>query len=63
MRRELRQHIFLGSTTEEINTQVDKFLKENHICPGNYIDFKLNKLGDVYQYQFVYAELVQDAPS
>ena len=58
MRRVLRQHIFLGSTTEELNAAVETFLVEKNICVGNYIDFKLNKLGSVYQYILVYAELV-----
>jgi hypothetical protein len=58
IRRVLRQHIFLGSTTEEINAKVDEFLLQKQICVGNYVDFKLEKLGNVYQYIFVYAELI-----
>ena len=36
--RVLRQQIFLGSTTEEVNQKVDAFLEEKNICIGNYAD-------------------------
>jgi len=59
MRRVLRVRIFLGSTVEEINAQIIPFLVDSNICVGNYIDFKLHKLGNVYQLIFVYAELIE----
>jgi len=49
----------LGSTTEEIDDKVHHFLEPKGMCPGNYIDFKLHKLGQVYQAVLVYAELVE----
>lgn len=58
MRRDLRAKIFLGSTTEEIEESMNKFLKDKKFCPGNYIDAKLYRLGGVYQLVFMYAELV-----
>jgi hypothetical protein len=59
MRRILKIKIFLGSTTEEIQTKVDEFLG-SFICVGNYIDFQLYKLGNVYQGVLIYAELVNE---
>jgi hypothetical protein len=56
MQRLLRIQFFLGSTTEEIQEQISPFIK--NMCPGNYIDLKLWKLGNVYQAALVYAELV-----
>lgn len=58
-RRQLRTKIFLGSTTEEINKALEKFYKENEICLGNYRDHQLYKLGGVYQFVLIYAELVE----
>lgn len=58
MRRILRMKIFLGSTTEEIETALTDFLARELICVGNYVDAKLSKLGNVYQLIFVYAEVV-----
>ena len=57
-RRVLRQKIFLGSTTEEIDAKVIDFLQKEQICVGNYMDIKLFKLGDVYQYILVYAQFL-----
>lgn len=57
-RRVLRAQLFLGSTTEEVNTSLAKFLQEKNICVGNYVDIQLWKLGDVYQLALVYAELI-----
>lgn len=59
MRRVLRHKIFLGSTTEEIDIKFSEFLEKNNICPGNYVDIKLFKLGNVYQEIFIYAELIE----
>ena len=59
MRRVIRQEMFLGSTIEEISHQVNMFLLQNNICVGNYIDIKLFKRGNVYQYVFIYAELIE----
>lgn len=58
-RRVLRTEIFLGSTTEELNEQLNTFLQKECICPGNYIEYKLCKLGNVYQLIFVFARLLQ----
>ena len=59
MRRVLRQKMFLGSTIDEIEEKVDKFLKNSNICIGNYVDVKLFKLGNAYQEILVYAELIE----
>lgn len=59
MRRVLRTKIFLGSTTEEVGEKLSSFLEEKNICAGNYIEYKLYKLGNVYQLIFVYAELIK----
>lgn len=56
--RELRNKIFLGSTTEEIEIELNNFIKESKMCPGNYVNSELYKLGSVYQLLFFYAELV-----
>jgi len=56
--RVLNTKVFLGSTTEEIEEKLQKFLEENNVCPGNYIDYKLYKLGNVYQLIFVFAKLL-----
>jgi hypothetical protein len=58
MRRSLRIKIFLGSTTEEIQIKIDEFLNIP-VCIGNYVDFKLSKLGNVYQGILIYAEVRQ----
>lgn len=58
-RRILRTKLFLGSTTEELDEQLSKYLQIENICPGNYIDYKLYKHGGVYQLIFVYAKLLQ----
>jgi hypothetical protein len=60
MRRILKVKMFLGSTTEEIEEKISKWLSKEKICVGNYIDIKLSKLGDVYQLVLVYAELIQE---
>jgi len=57
-RRVLRIEIFLGSTTEEVNRSLSKFLSQN-ICVGNYVDTKLYKLGSVYQLVLAYTEVVE----
>jgi len=44
--RRLRIKLFLGSTLEEIQPQISKFIEGK--CPGNYIDLKLWKHGNVY---------------
>lgn len=64
MKRELRSEMFLGSTIEEIKQQLNLFLIENHICPGNHVDFELCKLGNVYQFIYFYATVVvaEDKP-
>jgi hypothetical protein len=59
LKRVLRIKLFLGSTTEQVQQELDTFLAPG-ICPSNYIDFKLNKLGNVYQGCLVYAELVAE---
>ncbi|GAF77784.1 unnamed protein product [marine sediment metagenome] len=46
--------------TEEINDKINIFLNERNICIGNYTDIKLFKLGNVYQYILVYAELIEE---
>ena len=56
--RELRSKIFLGSTTEEIELELNNFIKESKMCPGNYVNSKLYKLGSVYQLLFFYAKIV-----
>lgn len=59
MQRVLRTKLFLGSTTEEIEEKLHSFLEEKNVCPGNYIDYQLYKLGEVYQLIFVFAELIK----
>jgi hypothetical protein len=54
--RRLRIKLFLGSTLEEIQPQIDEFVDSK--CPGNYIDLKLWKHGNVYQVALIYAELM-----
>jgi hypothetical protein len=61
IRRVVRQRLFLGSTIEEIEVKIKKFLEDEAICVGNYVSSQLFKLGNVYQYIFTYAELVDDA--
>jgi hypothetical protein len=60
MRRILKVKLFLGSTIEEIEEKISKWLFKEKICVGNYMDIKLSKLGDVYQLILVYAELIQE---
>jgi len=55
--RFLRIKLFLGSTLEEIQEQINPFIEE--MCPGNYIDLKLWKLGNVYQAALIYAEFIE----
>ena len=57
--RETAIKLFLSATIEGINEQVDAFLREQHVCIGNYIKSHLYKHGGVYQYELVYAVLVQ----
>lgn len=57
-KRKLQTKIFFGSTTEKIEEKMNKFLNDKKVCPGNYIDSKLYRLGGVYQLVFMYAELV-----
>lgn len=58
--RVLRTKIFLASTTSTIDYLFSKFLEENNICVGNYVDIKLFKLGGIYQLIFVYAKVIDD---
>lgn len=60
MKRELRSAMFIGSTIEEVNCQLNDFLIQNHLCPGNHVDFKLEKLGSVYQFIYFYATQVAE---
>lgn len=57
-RRELRVKIVTGSTTEKIEEKLNAWLREQNMCPGNYLDVTLHKLGGVYQLVLVYAEVV-----
>jgi len=59
MQRVLRTKLFLGSTTEEIEGKLQEFLEEKNVCPGNYVEYQLYKLGEVYQLIFVFAELIE----
>ena len=54
--RVLKVKFFLGSTTEELEKQMLQFLGDK-TCPGNYINFQLYKLGNVYQGILFYAKL------
>jgi hypothetical protein len=54
--RMLRIKWFLGSTIERVQEQMDKFLV--NLCPGNYVDLKLWKYGNIYQAVLVYVEVV-----
>lgn len=56
--RVLRTKMFLGSMIENVDKELDSFLRKNNICVGNYVDIKLHKLGGVYQLILVYAEVV-----
>lgn len=56
--RVLRTKFFLGSTTEEIEKAQETWLINNEICPGNYIEHQLYKLGDVYQAVLIYAQFI-----
>jgi len=58
MTRLLRVKIFLGSTTEQIEKDMNKFLDK--VCPGNYIEHRLYKHGGVYQLVLFYALYVGD---
>lgn len=49
---------FLGSTTERVEEAMNGFLAKVGLCPGNYMDLKVFKLGEVYQAVLVYAEVV-----
>jgi hypothetical protein len=57
-KRELRIKIFIGSTVEIVEKKLSNFLKQQKICPGNFIEHKLYRLGGVYQLVFIYAELI-----
>lgn len=63
MRRVLRTKMFLGSTLEEIESKLTAFLSEKNICIGNYVEYQLYKLGNVYQVVLVYAELIEGGSS
>lgn len=58
--RVLRSKIFLASTTSTVDYLFSKFLEENNICVGNFVDIKMFKLGGIYQLIFVYAKVVDD---
>jgi len=58
MRRVLRIKHFLGSTIEDIDNQVGRFLSHENICIGNYKEYQLHSNGSVYQAVLVYAEVV-----
>ena len=60
-RRVLRSSMFLGSTLEEVEEEFGCFLIDKNVCPGNYVDIKLYKHGNVYQLIFVYAKLQHKA--
>ena len=55
--RRLRFKLFVGSTTEEIETDVQTFCES--LCPGNLIASRLYRLGGVYQFAVWYAELTE----
>jgi hypothetical protein len=57
--RRLWVRMFLGDTLEQIEQQMASYLGHECICPGNYIDVKLWKLGDVYQAALVHAIVIQ----
>lgn len=59
VRRVLRMKFFLGSTMEEIEVAVSEFLERENVCVGNYVDVRLHKLGNVYQFVLPYAEVVE----
>lgn len=54
--RVLRVRWFLGSTLERIQEEMDKFTVS--MCPGNFVDLRLWKHGNVYQAALIYAEVV-----
>lgn len=56
MRRVLRIKLFFASTIEEIDFQITKFLVDEQICVGNYVESGLAKLGNIYQFKLIYAE-------
>jgi hypothetical protein len=56
--RKLKHKFFLGSTIEEIDFQLDQFLTDTNMCPGNLVDYTLYKHGSVYQYDLWYAVFV-----
>jgi hypothetical protein len=58
MTRQLRHKFFLGSTIEEINKDLNDWLRINAICPGNLVESVLYKHGSVYQFSVWYATLV-----
>ena len=58
--RVLKTKFFLGSTTEEIEKAQELWLIDNAICPGNYIEHQLYKLGDVYQAVLIYAQFIPE---
>lgn len=60
MNRVLRTKFFLDSTIEGIDKKATDWLVANNICVGNYADTKLYKLGNVYQFIVVYAEVTKE---
>ena len=58
--RELRLRIFLGSTLEEIERDVNDWCKDAGMCPGNLVKSDLHKHGSVYQLLVWYAEVVAE---
>lgn len=58
--RVLRTKIFVGSTTGGIDYMLNEFLEKKNICPGNLVDMKFFKLGDIYQLIFIYTVLIDD---
>jgi len=59
MRRVLRIKMFLASTLEEMQQDMDVWLEKNNICPGNYTASDLYKHGGVYQMVIWYATVVE----
>ena len=68
---EAKEHLrlILGDTTDDeylkvlidlATGKVEQFLEENNVCLGNFVDAKLFKLGNVYQYILYYGIVITE---
>jgi len=62
VKRVLRIKIFAASTVEALERKAGVWLAGENVCLGNYVDARLNQLGNVYQLVLVYGEAVDSEP-